>query len=176
MVCLSACLHIYVYMCVYAYVSVCLCMYVCMYVCMCVSVCVYVCVCVSVCLCCEHKCVYLFSICCILQWIDSQILCVPVCVCYVMYSPLCRWLLSLSIYLFNSLFPRKPAVDATEALAAFEVFDQNGNGFMSIDELINVLKNLGEGMPDDMLEKLKKVAEPDDEQQVHTFPVPLWLL
>ena len=34
-------------------------------------------------------------------------------------------------------------------------------------ELLDVLKNLGEGVPDNLLDQLKQVAEPDDEQQVN---------
>ena len=94
-----------------------------------------------------------------------------------------------------------PELVEADVLAAFEIFDQNGNGFMPLQvtrqrntfalglcafvripswharvftlnsrtgqELVDVLKNLGEGVPDNLLEQLKKVAEPDEEQQVN---------
>ena len=60
----------------------------------------------------------------------------------------------------------QPTPEQTDVLKAFEVFDQNGNGYISMSELRHVMKNLGEGMPDAMLDQLTKVAEPDAEQQV----------
>ena len=55
---------------------------------------------------------------------------------------------------------------SSDLLAAFEVFDQTGNGYMSLSELTHVMKNLGEGMDDAMIEKMKVVCEPDKEDQV----------
>eukprot|EP00041_Stephanoeca_diplocostata_P007000 m.96810 g.96810 ORF g.96810 m.96810 type:complete len:134 (-) comp16669_c0_seq1:301-702(-) len=59
------------------------------------------------------------------------------------------------------------SLDQPDVLSAFEVFDQNGNGYMSIQELSHVLEHLGEGMPKDVLDTLKKVAAPDEEGQVN---------
>mmetsp|Transcript_3431 Transcript_3431/g.8490 ORF Transcript_3431/g.8490 Transcript_3431/m.8490 type:complete len:135 (-) Transcript_3431:101-505(-) len=61
----------------------------------------------------------------------------------------------------------QPELVESEVLQAFEIFDQNGNGFMPLKELMDVLRNLGEGVPDPLLEQLKEVAEPDEEQQVN---------
>lgn len=70
------------------------------------------------------------------------------------------------IYVFYCILMTQPEMDQTEVLAAFEVFDQNGNGYMPLQELVHVLKNLGEGTPDHILKAMEQVAEPDDEQQV----------
>jgi len=56
---------------------------------------------------------------------------------------------------------------SSELNEAFEVFDQTGNGYISIDELTTVMKFLGEGMDDAMLEKMKTAAAPDKEGQVN---------
>ena len=67
-VCVCACVHVYVNACVYVVVCVCVrvCVYVCVYVvvCMCACVCVYVCVCMWLCVCVVcvyiHVCVHAF--------------------------------------------------------------------------------------------------------------------
>ena len=53
-----------------------------------------------------------------------------------------------------------------EVLEAASVFDQNGNGYISSDELRHVMKELGEGLDDETLAQMIKVAEPDSEHQV----------
>lgn len=68
---------------------------------------------------------------------------------------------------FTELANSQPDLVEAEVLQAFEVFDQNGNGFMPLAELCDVLKNLGEGVPDQLLDQLKAVAEPDEEEQVN---------
>ena len=68
---------------------------------------------------------------------------------------------------FNTIASSQPELVEAEVLEAFEVFDQNGNGFMPLSELCDVLKNLGEGVPDNLLDQLKQVAEPDEEDQVN---------
>ncbi len=57
-----------------------------------------------------------------------------------------------------------PSMD--EVLEAASVFDQNGNGYISSEELRHVMKELGEGLDEDTLTQMIKVAEPDSEHQV----------
>eukprot|EP00037_Helgoeca_nana_P032023 m.411782 g.411782 ORF g.411782 m.411782 type:complete len:135 (-) comp28734_c0_seq1:199-603(-) len=73
----------------------------------------------------------------------------------------------ISLDKFTELANSQPDLVEAEVLQAFEVFDQNGNGFMPLAELCDVLKNLGEGVPDQLLDQLKAVAEPDEEEQVN---------
>ena len=47
------------------------------------------------------------------------------------------------------------------------MFDVNNNGYIHIDELVHVLKELGEGLDASILEELKTDAEPDAEHQVN---------
>jgi len=53
-----------------------------------------------------------------------------------------------------------------ELLAAFEVFDMHGNGFIALTELQHVMKNLGEGMDEAMLKNLEAASGVDKEGQV----------
>jgi Ca2+-binding EF-hand superfamily protein len=51
-------------------------------------------------------------------------------------------------------------VDPVEELTnAFKVFDRDGDGVITIDELRTTMKKLGESMPDDELEKIFKDAD-----------------
>jgi hypothetical protein len=61
-----------------------------------------------------------------------------------------------------------PSLEEVNEAAA--VFDQNGNGYISVDELRHVMKNLGEGLDDATLDAMVKAAEPDSEQQVCQAP------
>ena len=60
-----------------------------------------------------------------------------------------------------------PDADEAAVLEAFQVFDQNGNGFIPISDLMHVLSELGEGLDAKYIEELKKDAEPDEEGQVN---------
>ena len=68
---------------------------------------------------------------------------------------------------FKAACAANAAPEQSEVQEAFEVFDQNGNGYISLIELKNVLKNLGEGMDDATLDKVAKASEPDSEGQVN---------
>jgi len=54
-----------------------------------------------------------------------------------------------------------------EVSEAFATFDTNSNGYIQLKELINLMKNLGEGLPQDVLDKLSVLAEPDADQLVN---------
>ena len=47
------------------------------------------------------------------------------------------------------------------------MFDVSGNGYIPLKELKNVLKNLGEGLKEDVITKLDVLTEPDADQQVN---------
>ena len=49
----------------------------------------------------------------------------------------------------------------------FKVFDKDGNGFISADELRHVINNLGEKLTDDEVEKLIREADIDDDGQIN---------
>ncbi len=53
-----------------------------------------------------------------------------------------------------------------EVFEAASVFDINGNGYISAEELRHVMKELGEGLDAATLDAMIKVAEPDSEGQV----------
>ena len=63
--CVCACMCVYIHVCVHACMHECVCVHACMYICLCVHVYIYMCVCV-----CAHKCM------CVCVW-----LCVRVCTC-----------------------------------------------------------------------------------------------
>jgi hypothetical protein len=56
-----------------------------------------------------------------------------------------------------------------DIIEAFSVFDMQGNGYIPLRELQHVLKNLGEGLDDQILQKLAQITEPDQDQQVCCF-------
>jgi calmodulin len=53
-----------------------------------------------------------------------------------------------------------------ELLNAFKVFDKDGSGTISSDELRNVLKSLGENLTDDEVEDMIKLADRDGDGQI----------
>jgi calmodulin len=53
-----------------------------------------------------------------------------------------------------------------ELLNAFKVFDKDGSGTISSDELRNVLKSLGENLTDDEVEEMIKLADRDGDGHI----------
>lgn len=53
-----------------------------------------------------------------------------------------------------------------ELLNAFKVFDKDGSGTISSDELRNVLKSLGETLTDDEVEQMVQLADRNGDGQI----------
>ncbi|XP_070538780.1 calmodulin [Ptychodera flava] len=54
-----------------------------------------------------------------------------------------------------------------ELREAFRVFDKDGDGFISADELRHVMRNLGEQLTDDEIEEMIREADADGDGQVN---------
>ena len=54
-------------------------------------------------------------------------------------------------------------------MEAFATFDAHNGGFMASEELLHIMKNLGEGLSDAVLAKVQEASEPDNEGQVRSF-------
>lgn len=54
-----------------------------------------------------------------------------------------------------------------QVLEAFSVFDTAGQGFVNINELTHLMKALGEGLTDEQIAGLTKVAAADADNQVN---------
>ncbi|XP_040154875.1 calmodulin-beta-like [Anopheles arabiensis] len=61
---------------------------------------------------------------------------------------------------------REP-VDEKELYAAFKVFDRNGDGFLSVDELSDVMQNFGERLTQRELEDLLAEADIDGDGRIN---------
>lgn len=57
-----------------------------------------------------------------------------------------------------------------ELLNAFKVFDKDGSGTISSDELRNVLKSLGENLTDDEVEEMVKLADRNGDGHIDCKP------
>ena len=70
---------------------------------------------------------------------------------------------------FLSLMSKKMKdADSEEGLmAAFKVFDKDGNGFISAAELRHVMTNLGEKLTEEEVEEMIKEADFDGDGQVN---------
>ncbi|EDQ91370.1 uncharacterized protein MONBRDRAFT_36266 [Monosiga brevicollis MX1] len=68
---------------------------------------------------------------------------------------------------FQELFNASPVADFDETMDAFSTFDSHSAGYMSLTELLHIMKNLGEGLSEDVLAKVKDAAEPDSDGQVN---------
>ena len=55
---------------------------------------------------------------------------------------------------------KKSDTDA-ELRAAFNVFDKDGNGTINKEELIQVMKSIGEGFSEEEIEEMMKEADKD---------------
>lgn len=53
-----------------------------------------------------------------------------------------------------------------EMRAAFAVFDKDGNGYINLQELAIVMKNLGEKMTTDGIQRMIKEADLDGDNQI----------
>ena len=54
-----------------------------------------------------------------------------------------------------------------ELRKAFEVFDQDGNGFISVAELRHAMTNLGEKLTDEEVDDMMREADIDGDEQVN---------
>ena len=57
--------------------------------------------------------------------------------------------------------------DDDDVIAAFKVFDKNGDGYISSDELRQVMTQLGEKLTDDELDDMIQEADTDGDGQVN---------
>eukprot|EP00047_Mylnosiga_fluctuans_P001526 m.220747 g.220747 ORF g.220747 m.220747 type:complete len:367 (-) comp10443_c0_seq1:64-1164(-) len=69
--------------------------------------------------------------------------------------------------LFKALASKLDCPSKEDIIEAFSVFDVQGNGYIPLKELQHVLKSLGEGLEDEILQKLAVITEPDSDQQVN---------
>lgn len=53
-----------------------------------------------------------------------------------------------------------------EIREAFKVFDKNGDGFISLDELKSVMTNLGEKLSQRELDEMMQEADTDGDKQI----------
>ena len=62
-----------------------------------------------------------------------------------------------------------------ETRAAFEVFDKDGSGTISADELRTVMKSLGENLTDDEINEMIREADKDGNGSIdcESFPFPV---
>ncbi|XP_055534095.1 calmodulin-beta-like [Wyeomyia smithii] len=70
---------------------------------------------------------------------------------------------------FLQLMARKLREDTTdeELRDAFKIFDRDGDGFLSVDELSAVMKNFGERLSDDELADLLEEADIDKDGKIN---------
>ncbi|VAI15838.1 unnamed protein product [Triticum turgidum subsp. durum] len=71
---------------------------------------------------------------------------------------------------FLGLVARQMRGDAEaeeELHEAFRVFDKDNNGFISLDELRTVMKNLGEKLSEDELNEMLQEADADGDGQIN---------
>ena len=66
------------------------------------------------------------------------------------------------------MFKRMKDVNLEEELReAFKVFDKDGNGFISTEELKQTMTTLGESLTEDEAEKMILIADKDGDGQVN---------
>ncbi|XP_021367627.1 calmodulin-beta-like [Mizuhopecten yessoensis] len=67
-----------------------------------------------------------------------------------------------------NLEQKKPEPDQlrSDLLAAFKLFDLDGNGFLSSDELKNIVKTMGESLTEDDCKNLVQEADSDNDGHV----------
>mmetsp|Transcript_4270 Transcript_4270/g.10837 ORF Transcript_4270/g.10837 Transcript_4270/m.10837 type:complete len:135 (-) Transcript_4270:68-472(-) len=74
---------------------------------------------------------------------------------------------NINLETFKSMADKIVAPAKEEVLEAFSTFDTNSNGYIALDELKNLMKNLGEGLNEEEISGMEKVAAADDENQVN---------
>ena len=68
---------------------------------------------------------------------------------------------------FLSVFTKYQHIDEEQELQrAFQVFDTDADGFISIDELKAVLKNLGESLTEEEIQSMIEEADSDGDGKV----------
>ena len=71
--------------------------------------------------------------------------------------------------------------DAEEVIGrAFQVFDKNGDGFVSTEKLRYVLRNLGEEATDEEIDEMMREADTNDDGHVNwkgtQMPFPVYII
>ena len=72
----------------------------------------------------------------------------------------------LSIEEFEAFLKKDNAVNHAELKEAFDLFDVNKNGYISKDELIQAMKNVGENLSDKDIDTMIKNADVNQDGQV----------
>jgi len=70
----------------------------------------------------------------------------------------------------------QPKDFAQETRAAFEVFDKDGSGTISSDELRQVMKSLGEDLTDEEIEEMIREADKDNNGSIDCKQTPPYYL
>ena len=68
---------------------------------------------------------------------------------------------------FKAMMVKKKKNDDTDEMKkAFEVFDKDGSGFISVEELRQVMTQIGENLTDDEIAEMIQEADVNDDGQV----------
>ena len=72
----------------------------------------------------------------------------------------------LTIDEFEMFLKKDNSANHVELKEAFDLFDINGNGYISKDELIQAMKKMGENLTDEEIDKMIKSADINKDGQV----------
>lgn len=76
-------------------------------------------------------------------------------------------LINFNEFIIQMIKKERHTVDPNEELIeAFKVFDKDGNGFITAEELRNVMKNLGEQMSDEDCQEMLDAADIDGDNKI----------